>query len=107
MSTRNTLLLITAAALAANALAAPAASAKPVPFPNSGTTYKPIDPPKPVGPISIYKPVQPLKPIGGGSTYKPVDPPKPIGPISIYKSAQTDQRRPDLQAGRSPVTTQR
>jgi hypothetical protein len=84
MSTRTTLVLITAAALAANALASTAASAGPVPFPNNGTNYKPIDPPKPIGPISNYKPVDPPKPIGG-PIYKPVDPPKPIGPISIYK----------------------
>ena len=84
MSTRTTLVLITAAALATNALASTAASAWPVPVPNGGTNYKPIDPPKPIGPISNYKPVQPLKPIGG-PVYKPVDPPKPIGPISNYK----------------------
>jgi hypothetical protein len=77
--------LITAAALAANALASTAASAGPVPFPNNGTNYKPIDPPKPIGPISNYKPVQPLKAIGGGPIFKPVDPPQPIGPISNYK----------------------
>jgi hypothetical protein len=84
MSTRTTLVLITAAALATNALASTAASAWPMPLPNSGTNYKPVDPPKPIGPISNYKPVDPLKPIGG-SMYKPVDPPKPIGPISNYK----------------------
>jgi hypothetical protein len=99
MSTRTTLLLITAAALAANALASTAASAWPAPFPNGGTNYKPIDPPKPIGgpiykpvdppkpigPISIYKPVDPLKPIGGDPIYKPVDPLKPIGGGPIYK----------------------
>jgi hypothetical protein len=84
MSTRTTLVLIAAAALAANALASTAASAWPVPSPNGGTNYKPIDPPKPIGPISNYKPVDPPKPIGG-PIYKPVDPPKPIGPISNYK----------------------
>ena len=85
MSTRTTLVLITAAALAANALASTAASAWPVPAPNSGPNFKPVDPPKPIGSIPNYKPVEPLKPIGGGPIYKPVDPPKPIGPISIYK----------------------
>ena len=102
MSTRTTLVLITAAALATNALASTAASAWPVPVPNGGTNYKPIDPPKPIGPISNYKPVQPLKPIGG-PVYKPVDPPKPIGPISNYKPVDPLKPiwRPDLQAGRS------